>query len=298
MAVTATTAKPLTNAERQQRHRDKKKADAPAACTLDEIADKIRTHLHRGIDDFLEAGRWLTEAKNRCEHGAWAPWLEREFNLSDRMAQHLMNSYAKFGGKSETISDLRMSVVFLLAAPSTPKEVIEDTIADAKAGKPVTTASVKKKIKKAKQPAAKPKAKEPKPPITTTTTTTEAKPEQDREGARRYAEQLKAQRAAAEAQEQEKPARVEPEKAEPPLDAAERWRLDVARHVGMTEGMLKGWQAEYGDVWKTFPADDQLIGIVGRACSIWDDLFRLVEDNEMLARSHARNPADLPQAPQ
>ncbi|WP_315730198.1 DUF3102 domain-containing protein [Bradyrhizobium sp. SZCCHNRI2010] len=175
------------------------------AFTLDQIADKVRTHLHRGVNDFLEAGRWLTEAKRKCEHGAWGPWLQREFSLSHRMAQHLMNAFEKFSGKSETISDLRMSVVFLLAAPNTPQGVVDDVIADAKAGKPVTTGTVKKQIMKAKtKPAVTTTGTaeaKPTPPITITATLPD-----DRETARQYAEDLKAKRAAAEAP-QPKPAR-------------------------------------------------------------------------------------------
>jgi hypothetical protein len=164
------------------------------AFTLDQIAEKVRAHLHRGTCEYLEAGRWLTEAKCKCEHGQWMPWLNDNFGLSDRMAQHLINATTKFGANAKRVSDLPQRVVFLLAAPSTPEEVVDDVIAEAKAGKPVTTATVKKKIMKAKLAITGAAEANPTPPITIT-----AAPPDDREIARQYAEDLKAKRAAAEA---------------------------------------------------------------------------------------------------
>ncbi|WP_315792685.1 DUF3102 domain-containing protein [Bradyrhizobium sp. SZCCHNRI1002] len=163
------------------------------ALTLDQIAKKVRAHLHRGTCEYLEAGRWLTEAKCKCEHGQWMPWLNDNFGLSDRMAQHLINATSKFGANAKRVSDLPQRVVFLLAAPSTPEEVVDDVIAEAKAGKPVTTATVKKKIMKAKLAITSAAGANPTPPITTT-----AAPPDDCETAR---EDLKAKRASAEARQ-------------------------------------------------------------------------------------------------
>jgi hypothetical protein len=78
------------------------------------------------------------------------------------MARHLIAAFEKFGEKSETVSDLQLRVVFLLSAPSTPQDVVDEVIADAKAGKPVTDTTVKNKIQ-AKSKAKQPKLAKPKP---------------------------------------------------------------------------------------------------------------------------------------
>jgi hypothetical protein len=64
------------------------------------------------------------------------PWLEREFEWTDRHALNFMRVY-ELTGKSENFSDLSLPVsgLYLLAAPSTPDEVQQEVIAHAVAGK-------------------------------------------------------------------------------------------------------------------------------------------------------------------
>jgi hypothetical protein len=57
-------------------------------------------------------------------HGSYTDWLEVEFGLSERMAQHFVNVRERLGPKSEKFSVLPPSTLYLLAAPSTPDQAI------------------------------------------------------------------------------------------------------------------------------------------------------------------------------
>jgi hypothetical protein len=101
-------------------------------------------------------GERLIDVKQRLEHGQFGDWCATEFGMSQRTAQNLMNVARTFAGKSETVSLLSDSALYLLAAPSTPEparaEVIEETQAT---GKSPTKQRVREIIAKHK-PAAQP----------------------------------------------------------------------------------------------------------------------------------------------
>lgn len=105
-------------------------APLPAGAFLAERAEQIRRLGRAVVADAIEIGRLLTQCRERLPHGAWLPWLEREFCWTDRTALNFMRLYAMVG-KSETVSDLNLPMrdLYLLAAPSTPEparaEVIE-----------------------------------------------------------------------------------------------------------------------------------------------------------------------------
>ena len=72
--------------------------------SLAEIADAIRSKAEF-LADIIAIGGDLLEAKRQLTcHGKWLPWLEREFNFSERTAQYYMKAY-KFACKYETVAD-------------------------------------------------------------------------------------------------------------------------------------------------------------------------------------------------
>jgi Protein of unknown function (DUF3102) len=87
---------------------------------LAEHAEAIRVLGRRVIGDVIEIGRRLTDAKERCGHGKWLPWLKREFGWSEDSALRFMQ-VAEFA-KNRSLRDLEIPVsgLYLLAAPSTP----------------------------------------------------------------------------------------------------------------------------------------------------------------------------------
>jgi hypothetical protein len=114
---------------------------------LAENAEEIRKLGKRAAGDVIEIGRRLTEMKKICGHGNWLPWREREFGWTDRHALNYMRVY-ELSLKSENFSDLRISVsgLYLLAAPSTPPEAVDEVVERAKSGERQAHAEIKGKI--------------------------------------------------------------------------------------------------------------------------------------------------------
>jgi hypothetical protein len=84
-------------------------------------------------------------------------WLEAEFDsklgLAERTAQNFMNVASMFG-KSETVSDLpvSISVLYLLAAPSTPDEARQEVLALVESGERITKKKAQEVIRSHKAP--------------------------------------------------------------------------------------------------------------------------------------------------
>ena len=85
----------------------------------------IKPLLKRTAEDIFIVGGELRAVKEMLPHGRYTEWLEVEFGLSERMAQHFVNVRERLGPKSEKFSVLPPSTLYLLAAPSTPDEAIE-----------------------------------------------------------------------------------------------------------------------------------------------------------------------------
>jgi hypothetical protein len=113
---------------------------------LREHAEAIRHLGKRTVNQVVEIGQRLTECKRIVGRGNWLPFLEREFGWSERTARNFMRLSDM--AKSETVSDLNLPfrALYLLAAPSTPKEVRAEVIARSKAGETVSVAEVGKAI--------------------------------------------------------------------------------------------------------------------------------------------------------
>lgn len=71
------------------------------------IANEIRARTET-IADVIEIGGLLLEAQDQLEHGDWLPWLEREFDFSERTAQNYMAVH-RFAAKYETVADLKLT---------------------------------------------------------------------------------------------------------------------------------------------------------------------------------------------
>ena len=99
--------------------------DAAAAMgTLDELA-QLANKEHRqcevarksGLQHAIKAGAHLIEAKSRCRHGDWLPWLAANFEGSERLAQ----AYMKVAANPQRVADLSFrNALKALAAPTAP----------------------------------------------------------------------------------------------------------------------------------------------------------------------------------
>jgi len=105
------------------------------ALFLAEHAKQIRILGKRVIGDVIEIGRRLAQCKDRCGHGNWLPWLEREFGWSADTAERFIR-LNKLAGQIPQIAeyDIPVSGLYMLAAPSTPESARTEVIERAEAG--------------------------------------------------------------------------------------------------------------------------------------------------------------------
>lgn len=103
----------------------------------------IRVRLRRTAEDIVEIGRELARVKDALPHGKFLPWIQSEFEMSERTAQNFIRVAAKFG-KSAKLADLKPSVLYLLAEDSTPDSVRDQAIEKSESGEKVTLADVQK----------------------------------------------------------------------------------------------------------------------------------------------------------
>lgn len=70
-----------------------------------EIAAEINAIRRRAarqlLEDSVEVGRLLCEAKNAVQHGEWGGWLEENFQYSSTEANNLMRLYEAYGTKEQ-----------------------------------------------------------------------------------------------------------------------------------------------------------------------------------------------------
>lgn len=114
---------------------------------LAEHAAVIKALGKRVARDIVEIGYRLTLCKIGCGHGEWLPWLDHEFGWDERTAQRFMDVHALVG-KNDKLSDLDIPVsgLYLLAAPNTPDEVIDQAVERAEQGETLSVAKVKEMI--------------------------------------------------------------------------------------------------------------------------------------------------------
>ena len=120
----------------------------------------IKPRLKRAAEDIFVIGRELTMVKARLPHGTYTNWLDIEFGLSDRMAQRFMGVAERLGSKSDIMSVLPPTTLYLLAAPSTPDEAIATIEQQLTRGERVTVSYVQQIITDAKQRCNPPQAKD------------------------------------------------------------------------------------------------------------------------------------------
>ena len=86
--------------------------------SLAEHAAVIRALGKRVVGDIIEIGRRLTDAKARCGHGNWLPWLDREFGWKDTTALRFMRCH-EFA-KSGKLADLALPFPASTCSPHPP----------------------------------------------------------------------------------------------------------------------------------------------------------------------------------
>ncbi len=103
-----------------------------------------------------EMGQLLTEVKHCLDPGDFIAWIEAEFALARTSAHRFMRVYETFPNLPQMFQigtfEATPSILYLLAAPSTPDEAREEILERAAAGEQVTVATTQAVISQHKAP--------------------------------------------------------------------------------------------------------------------------------------------------
>jgi len=95
-------------------------------------AERIRGRMQLAAESIIEVGRELIEQKAALGHGNFLPWIEAEFGMTDQT--NWMNTARRYADKIPNGLEFQPpTVLYALAAPSTPVEVretVESLVAD------------------------------------------------------------------------------------------------------------------------------------------------------------------------
>ena len=90
----------------------------------------------------IEVGKRLIQAKALVQHGQWQAWLEKNFQLKDRMAQNFMACAERFG-KTHLNADLNQTQLITLLSLPSAEETEKFIEAKAAEGKRVADMTIK-----------------------------------------------------------------------------------------------------------------------------------------------------------
>jgi hypothetical protein len=107
-------------------------------------ADRIRRSVGKSI---IEIGKDLVAAKHYLSHGAFLRWVESEVGIPARTAQAYMQVAQWATGKNATVALLPPTLLYLLSAPSTPKDFIDDVLKRAGAGEHIGLPAIRGELK-------------------------------------------------------------------------------------------------------------------------------------------------------
>ena len=103
--------------------------DEDTQAFLAQKAGEVKSRMQRSALDVLAIGTALLEVKARIGHGSFLRWIESEFSMSDRTARRFMAVAERFGGKTDTVTVLPVSVLYLLSSGKVSDEEAEQVIA-------------------------------------------------------------------------------------------------------------------------------------------------------------------------
>jgi len=107
-------------------------------------ANRIRQYVGKSI---IQIGKDLAGAKHYLSHGEFLKWVESEVGIPARTAQAYMQAAHWASDKRVAVALLPPSLLYVLSARSTPKEISDDVLRRAEAGERIELSSVRDEIK-------------------------------------------------------------------------------------------------------------------------------------------------------
>lgn len=121
-------------------------ADEDERAVVISAAMTIKPLIRRTAEDLVRLGHELIGVKDYLPHGQFTAWLQTEFDMHPRTARRMMAVAERLGHKMDTLSVLAPSVLYELAADSTPHDVVEKVEAAIVNGAPPSTREVRNMV--------------------------------------------------------------------------------------------------------------------------------------------------------
>lgn len=118
-------------------------ADEDERAVVISAAMTIKPLIRRTAEDLVRLGHELIGVKDYLPHGEFTNWLQTEFDMHPRTARRMMAVAERLGHKMDTLSVLAPSVLYELAADSTPHDVVEKVAAMVEDGETLSTRDVR-----------------------------------------------------------------------------------------------------------------------------------------------------------
>lgn len=119
--------------------------------TVKLATERIKMRMKRTAEDIIEIGKDLIAIKEQLPHGQFLPWISSEFEMSQQTASNFMAVASRFDGELLKISNFKPSIIYQLAAPSTPDAVVEKAIEKSESGESLTVTEIKRLKAEAKE---------------------------------------------------------------------------------------------------------------------------------------------------
>lgn len=118
--------------------------DTETRIVVRQRASEIKERLRDVAQATWEVGQKLVDVRSRLEYGQFNLWLKTEFQWSRSTAYKYINIFESFGSCPQFGQlDIAISVLYLLAAPSTPKTAREEALERAFEGETITSTKAK-----------------------------------------------------------------------------------------------------------------------------------------------------------
>jgi len=127
---------------------------------IQQRTNEIKSLMRRSSQDIIDIGHNLIEVKQHLGHGSFRNWLRIEFNWSVSTATKFMQVWEQFKCVNFTHLNITASTLYLIAAPSTPKEARDEVLERSSNGENIGYTNAKKIVsqyRKTKKGAVEPK---------------------------------------------------------------------------------------------------------------------------------------------
>lgn len=127
--------------------------DVETRIIVQQRTSEIKQRAQDTLKTLWEIGQKLVEIREHLGYGLFDSWLKTEFQWSRRTAYNYIRIFESFSCAMIAQLEIAPTILYLLAAETTPEAAREEAIERALAGEKITESKVKELIKQSKPPA-------------------------------------------------------------------------------------------------------------------------------------------------